>query len=191
MHHGDWTIVGFTKDQVPVSTPRFEPDEGSIDQIKKKLGYSNVCNIIDVKLDTNMGILDNRLQLGIYSRQIFHEQVNRRFVECFVISPEWMRFYTFDHCGPSYFEDINIHFFPHLFIFAVLLLYADDETIGLDTTVEYNPSSPRSLKASATYHNIKIIQTMPISVDSDALVPTVFITPSELPLTFELKSSFG
>jgi glycine/D-amino acid oxidase-like deaminating enzyme len=37
MHHGDWTIVGFTKDQIPVSTPRFEPDEDSIEQIKKAL----------------------------------------------------------------------------------------------------------------------------------------------------------
>jgi len=59
MHHGKWSVVGFTKDQVPVPTPSFEPCEERIEQIRVALsavapkadiirGTGRACTKVDI-----------------------------------------------------------------------------------------------------------------------------------------------
>jgi glycine/D-amino acid oxidase-like deaminating enzyme len=64
MHHGEWSIVGFTKDQVPVPAPSFEPGKDQIEQIKAALqevaskadvsrGTGRACTKVDVDYATS------------------------------------------------------------------------------------------------------------------------------------------
>jgi len=106
--------------------------------------YRNVRNMADIKPDQslkheNADFMDTGVQLGRYARQIMHEQVNRHYVDSIAVSPHYLRVFSFDRVGGSFFKAVDVHKDPVLFVEAVVMLFLDESAIGLDTSFTYTP----------------------------------------------------
>src|SRR5258705_421407 len=114
----DFCIVGVGNSLSPMQ---------NMDTARRKLTYRNVRNMGDYKPDStllneNAQFVKTGLQLGRYARQILHEQPNRCFVDSIALSRTYMRVFSFDREGGSYFNEVvNIHSDAVLFVEAVLV----------------------------------------------------------------------
>ncbi|RXW15296.1 hypothetical protein EST38_g10560 [Candolleomyces aberdarensis] len=104
------------------------------------LGYSNSASCLEMKLDKDLGntLASHVPQVGIYSRQMFIQQPNRRFVRILVISENRAGLVHFDRSGAQYTDLININERPGDFIRLILGVSCPDEhLLGLDTTIQW------------------------------------------------------
>ena len=73
-----------------------------------------------------------------WSREVFVQQPNRRFVRGIDLSRTRLRFYHWDRTGIESSDTINIHENPHIFIRIILGLSSpDEEALGLDTSIQW------------------------------------------------------
>ncbi|KAF5340959.1 hypothetical protein D9611_006034 [Ephemerocybe angulata] len=122
------------------------------------VGYSNIASVIDVKAGPNvLGKLDATLIAGVtaHSEHIFTHQPNRNFVRSLIITESNVRLVHFDRSGAYVTSPINIHEHPTTFVQLVLgVASTDEDTLGLDTTVQWvtNPTTGR--KSSGTVKTV-------------------------------------
>ncbi|KAJ2928389.1 hypothetical protein H1R20_g8696, partial [Candolleomyces eurysporus] len=94
---------------------------------------------------------DQWLQVGVYVRQIFIQQPNRRFVRALLLTENSVRLFHFDRSGGMYSPFINIHDHPDIFIRLVVGLNSLDEpTLGLDTSIRWNIEGGRKVDGTLT-----------------------------------------
>ncbi|KAJ2922759.1 hypothetical protein H1R20_g14326, partial [Candolleomyces eurysporus] len=116
------------------------------------LGYSNSASCLEMKLDKDLGntLASHVPQVGIYSRQIFIQQPNRRFVRILVISENRAGLVHFDRSGAQYTDLIDINERPGDFIRLILgVSCLDEQLLGLDTTIQW-VIGPNGRKKSGT-----------------------------------------
>jgi hypothetical protein len=76
--------------------------------------------------------------MGIYARQIFIQQPNRKFVRTLIITEHNVRLIHFDRSGAKYTPFLNIHQDPYTFVRLILGLSSHkDEVLGLDTNIQW------------------------------------------------------
>ncbi|KAJ2916884.1 hypothetical protein MD484_g3477, partial [Candolleomyces efflorescens] len=106
----------------------------------REVGFSNMVSFFDAKRDQDVrGNGDNHVgQLGVYARQCFIQQPNRRYVRCMIITERQARFYHFDRSGVQYTKLFDIHEDAKLFVLLVVGLCTNDESlVGLDESVQW------------------------------------------------------
>ena len=122
--------------------------------VESNLTYRNIRSVIDLKNNQEVRSRDSSYDVGIqlacYAREQLYEQPNRLFVDSLAVSYQYMRLFCFDRAGPSFFDCVDIHAYPVLFVQAILLMFADDAAIGLDESVEYDSDSSPQVSATVT-----------------------------------------
>ncbi|KAJ2911991.1 hypothetical protein MD484_g8429, partial [Candolleomyces efflorescens] len=104
-----------------------------------EIGFSNLASCFDGKRDSDVDPEDKHIpQLGIYARQVFICQPNRRYARFMIVTEQRARVVHFDRSGAQYTELFDIHAEPIWFIQLVLGLCTNDERLlGLDDTVQW------------------------------------------------------
>ncbi|KAF6760703.1 hypothetical protein DFP72DRAFT_1003338, partial [Ephemerocybe angulata] len=133
---------------IKATGPSFE--RGSSDYIEG-VGYSNVASLIDVHLDGHFDDLDQAIQMGFYSRQIYLRQPNRNFVRSLVVTENSVRMLHYDRSGFYLTPFINIHHNPRTFIRLILGLSSPNETtLGFDTSIQWELDPATGAKVAGT-----------------------------------------
>ncbi|KAF6760721.1 hypothetical protein DFP72DRAFT_881338 [Ephemerocybe angulata] len=120
------------------------------------IGYSNVASVVEVKRDQDLASAtfneaEQVSQLAFYCRNIFTKQPNRNFVRSMIVTENRVRVVHYDREGFWFTPLIDIHRDPHTFIRLVLGLgSANEQTLGLDTTVQWTVDSATGKKTSGT-----------------------------------------
>ncbi|RXW20944.1 hypothetical protein EST38_g4926 [Candolleomyces aberdarensis] len=121
--------------------------------VKRKagdLGFSNIASCFDGKVDGNVGEKDVQ-QLGIYSRQIFIHQPNRKFVRALILTEKRFRLFHFDRSGAECSPYFNVHDEAHLFVRLIMGLSSHDEAVlGFDTTIQWKHEDGRKYHGTIT-----------------------------------------
>ncbi|KAJ2919822.1 hypothetical protein MD484_g596, partial [Candolleomyces efflorescens] len=115
-------------------------------------GYSNTASCIEIKLDTDIGSTPavHVPQVGIYSRQMFIQQPNRRYVRSLVVSQKRAGLIHFDRSGAQYTALVNINENPKDFIRLILGVSSlDERLLGFDTTIQWT-TGPDGRKETGT-----------------------------------------
>ena len=101
----------------------------------------------------------------VFSRQIFIQQPNRKFVRLLVITEHHVRLIHFDRSGVKYSPFINFHRDPFTFVRLILGLSSPkEEVLGLDTNVQWKIEKGK--KASGT---IKMVDSNQENVTFDLI----------------------
>src|SRR5882724_808114 len=141
----DFSVVGVSKSMSPFQ------DMGVVES---NVTYRNIRSVIDLKNNQEVRSRDSSYDVGIqlacYAREQLYEQPNRLFVDSLAVSYQYMRLFCFDRAGPSFFDCVDIHAYPVLFVQAILLMFVDDAAIGLDESVEYDSDSSPQVSATVT-----------------------------------------
>ncbi|RXW14046.1 hypothetical protein EST38_g11805 [Candolleomyces aberdarensis] len=136
---------------IQANGPSFEfPHRAPV--LDPSLGYSNAASCLEMKLDKDLGnaLASHVPQVEIYSRQMFIQQPNRRFVRILVISENRAGLVHFDRSGAQYTDLIDINKRPGDFIRLILGVSSPDEhLLGLDTTIQW-VIGPNGRKKSGT-----------------------------------------
>ncbi|KAF5341243.1 hypothetical protein D9611_005958 [Ephemerocybe angulata] len=120
------------------------------------IGYSNVASVVEVKRDQDLASAtfneaEQVSQLAFYCRNIFTKQPNRNFVRSMIVTENCVRVGHYDRGGFWFTPLIDIHRDPHTFIRLVLGLGSSNEqTLGLDTSVQWTVDSATGKKTSGT-----------------------------------------
>ncbi|KAF8953523.1 hypothetical protein BDZ97DRAFT_1872005 [Flammula alnicola] len=100
--------------------------------------YDICASPVEVKTQHNFTKGDNLTQIAIYSRQLFIQQSNRKFVCCPIITEKYARLYIFDRSGVHVHQSSPIHIHQEATDFVRLILGVsspDDSVIGFDTSI--------------------------------------------------------
>ncbi|KAJ2929416.1 hypothetical protein H1R20_g7684, partial [Candolleomyces eurysporus] len=105
----------------------------------REVGYPNMVGFFDAKREVDVTGDHNHVgQLGVYARQVFIQQPNRRYVRCMVVTEKQARFFHFDRSGAQYTKLFDIHQEAELFVLLVVgLCTTDERLLGLDDTVQW------------------------------------------------------
>ncbi|RXW11292.1 hypothetical protein EST38_g14563 [Candolleomyces aberdarensis] len=105
----------------------------------REVGYPNMVGFFDAKREVDVTSDENHVgQLGIYARQVFIQQPNRRYVRCMVVTEKRARFFHFDRSGAQYTKLFDIHKEAELFVLLVVgLCTTDERLLGLDDTIQW------------------------------------------------------
>ncbi|KAF6760807.1 hypothetical protein DFP72DRAFT_1092094 [Ephemerocybe angulata] len=115
------------------------------------VGYSNVASVFDVKRDCDNYTDEQIKQLAVYIRQIYISQPNRRHCRSLIITETLVRLLHYDRSGAFVTWFINFHDDPYTFVRLILGLSSyNEETLGLDTSVQWIISSTTGRKISGT-----------------------------------------
>ncbi|KAJ2912016.1 hypothetical protein MD484_g8397, partial [Candolleomyces efflorescens] len=125
------------------------------DRASKKahgVGFENMSSFQEMKLERQKwSDRDQWQQVGVYARQIFIQQPNRRFVRALVLTENKVRLFHFDRSGGMYTPFIDIHAEPEIFIRLVAGLNSHDENVvGLDTSFKWIYENGRKVKGTLT-----------------------------------------
>jgi len=145
---GLWTKPDFCVVGVGESLSPFQ----DMEVVRADLTYRNIRSVIDLKNNSEVRSKDSSYDVGIqlacYARQQLYEQPNRMFVDSLAVSHQYMRLFCFDRAGPSFFDCVDIHAHPVLFVQAIVLMFMDDAAIGLDESVKYDSDPGKTVSAT-------------------------------------------
>ncbi|KAF8956463.1 hypothetical protein BDZ97DRAFT_1851662 [Flammula alnicola] len=100
--------------------------------------YDICASPVEVKTQHNFTKGENLTQIAIYTRQLFIQQSNRKFVCCPIITEKYARLYIFDRSGVHVHQSSPIHIHQEATDFVRLILGVsspDDSLIGFDTSI--------------------------------------------------------
>ncbi|KAF8971763.1 hypothetical protein BDZ97DRAFT_2025280 [Flammula alnicola] len=100
--------------------------------------YDICASPVEVKTQKNFMKGQNLTQISIYTRQLFIQQSNRKFVCCPIITEKYARLYIFDRSGVHVHQSSPIHIHQEATDFVRLILGVsspDDSIIGFDTSI--------------------------------------------------------
>ncbi|KAJ2914300.1 hypothetical protein MD484_g6107, partial [Candolleomyces efflorescens] len=105
----------------------------------QEVGFSNMATFFDAKRDSEVNKEAKHIvQFGLYSRQLFIHQPNRRYVRSMALTERRARVYHFDRSGAQYTQLFDIHAEAYLFVRLVLgLCTTEERLLGLDDTVQW------------------------------------------------------
>ncbi|KAJ3523795.1 hypothetical protein NMY22_g11280 [Coprinellus aureogranulatus] len=137
--------------------PSFELPYAKPGATKPTIGYTNIAAFMEVKREGDEGTDEDLIQqTGVYSRQLFIQQPNRKFVRTAVLTEHNIRVIHFDRSGARYTPWINFHKDPYTLVRIILgLSSVDEDVLGLDTSIQWTISK-EGRKVAGT---IKMIDT--------------------------------
>ncbi|KAJ2929414.1 hypothetical protein H1R20_g7688, partial [Candolleomyces eurysporus] len=94
------------------------------------VGFSNLASFADGKRNIDVTSDGNHIaQMGVYARQIFIQQPNRRYVRCLIVTEKQARLFHFDRSGVQYTALFDIHKKDgaELLVLLIIGLCSDDE----------------------------------------------------------------
>ncbi|KAJ2913166.1 hypothetical protein MD484_g7250, partial [Candolleomyces efflorescens] len=146
VHHSHPSLV------IKAEGPSFQRPYTDPGKEQKLVGYPNITTCIDIYVDGKEPSMSDQLaKAGIYARQIFIHQPNRRFVRVLVLTEEHVRLFHFDRSGAQYTPPLNFHDNPHTFVRLVLGLSSVDESdIGLDASIQWITRREHGRKVGGT-----------------------------------------
>jgi Fungal protein kinase len=173
----DFSIVGISRSLSPFQTMGVFGDD-----FESNITYRNIRSVLDLKpvkhITSKAQTYRTAIQLGSYARQQLYEQPNRLFVDALAVSTQYMRLFCFDRTGPSFFDYVDIHTQPVIFVEAILLMFADDPAIGLDTSISYD-SDPSPKVSSAVAGTLTLSDWQVVPAIADAGAGPVEVRPQE------------
>ncbi|KAJ3506810.1 hypothetical protein NMY22_g17129 [Coprinellus aureogranulatus] len=119
--------------------PSFELPYAKPGATKPTIGYTNIAAFMEVKREGDEGTDEDLIQqTGVYSRQMFIQQPNRKFVRTAVLTEHNIRVIHFDRSGVRYTPWIDFHKDPYTFVRIILGLSSiDEDVLGLDTSIQW------------------------------------------------------
>ncbi|KAJ3533030.1 hypothetical protein NMY22_g7502 [Coprinellus aureogranulatus] len=104
----------------------------------KRVGYSCIIALFDVKLQRRMSMSAYMRQMAIYARQIFAHQPNRIFVRGMVLCETYFQLVHFDRSGAQVSPPISLNEGAVEFVRCVIELCGrDDGRSGFDDSIQW------------------------------------------------------
>ncbi|RXW15442.1 hypothetical protein EST38_g10417 [Candolleomyces aberdarensis] len=146
------TLVSRPDVSIKGQGPSFQVPEADSEGNTPEVGFSNMNSFEEMKVERQrVSPTAQGLQVGVYVRQIFIHQPNRRFVRALVLTETHVRLFHFDRSGGLYTPYINIHEDPYTFIRLVVGLNSlDDSVLGFDTSIQWRIEDGRKVDGTLT-----------------------------------------
>ncbi|KAF5341175.1 hypothetical protein D9611_006063 [Ephemerocybe angulata] len=120
------------EDPIPTSSQNAASEE-------KHVGFCNIASVFDVKKDNGRDKEKQQIQqLGVYIRQIFLHQPNRRYCRALIITESKFRLFHYDRSGAFFTQALSIHRHAATFVRLVVGLSSyNEKDLGLDTNFRW------------------------------------------------------
>ncbi|KAJ2928056.1 hypothetical protein H1R20_g9060, partial [Candolleomyces eurysporus] len=153
-HQEKYATIRWSRPDVSVKAEgeSFQEPEVKPGQNVQEVGFSNMSSFMEMKVENrNVSPKEQGLQVGVYVRQIFIQQPNRRFVRVLLLTEKHVRLFHFDRSGVVCSPYIDIHKYPYTFIRIVVGLNSLDESVlGLDTSINWTIEGGRKVDGTLT-----------------------------------------
>ncbi|KAJ2911556.1 hypothetical protein MD484_g8863, partial [Candolleomyces efflorescens] len=132
--------------------PSFElPYSEASDKIGE-IGFTNVTTCIEVYVKGDeLDAVEQAFRVGIYARQVFIQQPNRKFVRMLFMTEKLVRLFHFDRSGYQCTRLIDFHEEPHTFVRMIVRVSSPNESdLGLDTSIQWEIENGRKIRGTVT-----------------------------------------
>ncbi|KAJ2914098.1 hypothetical protein MD484_g6311, partial [Candolleomyces efflorescens] len=154
LHEEKYATTRFSRPDVSVKAQgdSFEEPKVKPGHEVPEVGFSNMSSFMEMKVNhREKSPKVQGLQVGVYVRQIFIQQPNRRFVRVLLLTEKNLRFFHFDRSGAMCSSYIDIHKNPGTFIRLVVGLNSLDESVlGFDTSIKWVIEDGRKIGGTLT-----------------------------------------